>query len=58
MSQLYINFLRVRLIKNEEKLYAYVAISDKDFKRFEVSNNKDKVERINKNWEELEKCLQ
>jgi hypothetical protein len=55
---MYINFLRMRLVKNEEKLYAYVAISDKDFKRFEVSNNKDKVERINKNWEELEKCLQ
>jgi len=59
LSQLYINFLRLRWVNGgDQKLYGYVAVNEKDFRRFEVSESSDKFERINQNWEELEKCLQ
>ena len=54
---MYINFLRIRWIPTGEKLYAYVGVSEKELKRFEVSDKDSQFERVNDNWNELENCL-
>lgn len=57
LSHLYINFLRIRWIPAGEKLYGYVGVSEKELKRFEVSEKENQFERVNANWNELESCL-
>jgi len=49
--------LRIRWIPTGEKLYGYVGVSEKELKRFEVSDKENQFERVNANWNELENCL-
>ncbi len=58
LSRLYANFFRIRWVYGDSKVYGYIALENNDFTRFEASKSTDRHERINQNWEELEKCIE